>query len=119
MMRDLFAAPSPTPAQLLAVLKYAVLAPSSHNTQPWLFTISGDALELYAEVFEAAGALKQLEAFASHFGADFYRLPRNRDSVTLVKEPWTVSGDLAFGDDTLVPLRAGETVAWKLVAPAS
>ena len=77
------------------------------------------ALELYAEVFEAAGALKQLEAFASHFGPDFYHLPRNRDSVTLVKEPWAVPGELAFGDDTLVPLRAGETVAWKLVAPAS
>ena len=72
------------------------------------------ALELYAEVFEAAGALMQLDAFASHFGPDFYRLPRNRDSVTLVKESWTVPGEFSFGDDTLVPLRAGETVGWKL-----
>ena len=72
------------------------------------------ALELYAEVFEAAGALQRLEAFAAHSGADFYRLPRNRDTVTLVKESWTVPGELALGDDTLVPLRAGATVAWKL-----
>jgi dihydroorotase len=77
------------------------------------------ALELYAEVFEAAGALKQLEAFASHFGPDFYRLPRNHDSVTLVKESWKVPGEFPFGDDTLVPLRAGETVAWKLLTQAS
>ncbi|MDH3514640.1 MAG: dihydroorotase [Gammaproteobacteria bacterium] len=75
------------------------------------------ALELYAEVFDAAGALKRLEAFASHFGPDFYRLPRNRDSVTLKKESWPVPNEYEFGDDTLVPLRAGETVAWKLVTP--
>jgi len=74
------------------------------------------ALELYAEIFEAAGALDRLEAFASHFGPDFYRLPRNRDTITLAKESWTVPAELAFGDDTLVPLRAGESVAWKLVA---
>ncbi len=74
------------------------------------------ALELYAEVFEAAGALDRFEAFASHFGPDFYRLPRNRDTVTLAKESWTVPGEFAFGDDTLVPLRAGEGVAWKLAA---
>jgi len=77
------------------------------------------ALELYAEVFEAAGALKQLEAFASHFGPDFYRLPRNRDSITLAKESWAVPKEFAFGDDTLVPLRAGESVAWKLLTQAS
>ncbi|OGI39636.1 MAG: dihydroorotase [Candidatus Muproteobacteria bacterium RBG_16_62_13] len=72
------------------------------------------ALELYAEVFEAAGALDKLEAFASHHGADFYRLPRNRGKVELVKEPWTVATDLAFGDDRLIPMRAGETVGWRL-----
>ena len=77
------------------------------------------ALELYAEVFEAEGALKQLEAFASHHGPDFYRLPRNRDTVTLVKESWGVPQEFAFGDDILVPLRAGETIAWKLVANLS
>ena len=73
------------------------------------------ALELYAEVFEAAGALDKLEAFASFHGADFYGLPRNRKRVTLVQEPWTVPADLALGEDTLVPLRAGETVTWRLV----
>jgi len=77
------------------------------------------ALELYAEAFEAAGALKQLEAFASYFGPDFYRLPRNHDFVTLMKESWSVPKELDFGDDTLVPMRAGETVAWKLATQKS
>lgn len=72
------------------------------------------ALELYAEVFEAAGALDRLEAFASFHGADFYGLPRNRTRVTLVKSPWRVPEELPFGPDRLVPLRAGETVAWRL-----
>jgi dihydroorotase len=72
------------------------------------------ALELYAEAFEQAGALDRLEAFASFHGPDFYKLPRNRDKVELVKEPWTVATDLAFGDDRLVPMRAGETVGWRL-----
>jgi dihydroorotase len=75
------------------------------------------ALELYAEVFEQAGALDRLEAFASHYGADFYRLPRNSESVTLVKESWQVPEELQFGEDRLVPLRAGETITWRL-APA-
>ncbi|MEW6330415.1 MAG: dihydroorotase [Pseudomonadota bacterium] len=74
------------------------------------------ALELYAEVFEAADALDRFEAFASHFGADFYRLPRNRDRLTLVKQTWTVPAEFEFGDDALVPLRAGESVVWKLAA---
>ncbi len=74
------------------------------------------ALELYAEVFEQAGALDRLEGFASFFGADFYRLPRNRDTVTLKRESWRVPAEILFGDDTLVPLRAGETVTWKLSA---
>ena len=72
------------------------------------------ALELYAEVFEAAGALARLEAFASFYGADFYRLPRNRETVTLAKESWNVPAELALGEDTLVPMRAGAAVAWKL-----
>jgi len=70
------------------------------------------ALELYAEAFEQAGALDRLEAFASFHGPDFYRLPRNRDTVTLVKEPWRVGAEIPLGDDVLVPLRAGGTVAW-------
>jgi dihydroorotase len=72
------------------------------------------ALELYAEAFEQAGALDRLEAFASFHGPDFYRLARNRGTVTLVKQAWTVPAELAFGDDTLVPMRAGEAVGWKL-----
>jgi dihydroorotase len=75
------------------------------------------ALELYAEVFEAAGALDRLEAFASHFGPDFYRLPRNVGTVTLRREPFTVPADLPYGPagDRLVPFRAGETLRWRLV----
>jgi dihydroorotase len=72
------------------------------------------AIELYAEVFERAGALDKLEAFASSYGADFYRLPRNTGSIILRKETWTVPGEIPFGAATLVPLRAGETVAWRL-----
>ena len=72
------------------------------------------ALELYAEVFEEAHALDKLEAFASLHGADFYRLPRNRETLTMVKELWTVPAEFSIEDDTLVPLRAGETVFWQL-----
>ena len=72
------------------------------------------ALELYAEAFEDAGALDKLEGFASHFGPDFYRLPRNSDQVTLVKTEWQAPETLAFADTTLVPLRAGEKLRWQL-----
>ena len=71
-------------------------------------------IELYAAAFEEAGALERLEGFASLFGAQFYGLPPNHDTITLVREPWTVPPTLPFGDDELVPLRAGETVPWKL-----
>jgi dihydroorotase len=71
------------------------------------------ALELYAEAFEAAGALDRLEAFASHFGPDFYGLPRNRGKVTLVREAWDVPAALPLGDATVVPLRAGQQLAWR------
>lgn len=74
------------------------------------------ALELYAEAFEEAGALDRLEAFASFHGPDFYRLPRNRGTLSLEKEPWRVPDELPLGADRLVPLRAGETVAWRLAA---
>ena len=73
------------------------------------------ALELYAEAFEAEGALDRLEAFASFHGADFYRLPRNSDLVTLRREAWTVPAEYAFGGQALVPLRAGEAVRWRVV----
>lgn len=72
------------------------------------------AIELYAEAFEDAGALDKLEGFASHFGADFYNLPRNGDKITLVKQDWQVPDSLTMGDQPLVPLRAGETLRWKL-----
>jgi dihydroorotase len=74
------------------------------------------ALELYAEAFDSVGALAALEGFASFFGPDFYGLPRNRDRITLARSQWTVPEELEFGPDTLVPLRAGETMAWKLVS---
>ena len=72
------------------------------------------ALEMYAEAFEAAGALDKLEAFASFFGADFYGLARNTGTVTLRREPWTLPETLPFGDALIKPLRAGETLNWKL-----
>ena len=72
-------------------------------------------IELYAEAFAAAGALDRLEGFASRHGAQFYGLPVNSDTITLVEEPWPVPADVPFGADRLVPLRAGEKVAWKLV----
>lgn len=72
------------------------------------------ALELYAEVFELAGALDKLEGFASHFGPDFYDLPRNTRRVTLEKAPWNVPADFAFGADRVVPLRAGEILQWRM-----
>src|SRR5205823_2335657 len=68
------------------------------------------ALELYAEAFETAGALHRLEAFASLHGPDFYGLPRNGDSVTLVRESWTVPERYTIGDETLVPLNAGASM---------
>lgn len=72
------------------------------------------AMELYAEVFESANALDKLEGFASHYGADFYHLPRNQASVTLQKQAWIIPQELTLGDTTLVPLDAGRTLAWKL-----
>ena len=71
-------------------------------------------IELYAEAFEAAGALDKLEAFASFHGPDFYGLPRNSERITLVKESVAVPVTLPLGGNTLVPMRAGETVAWRL-----
>ncbi len=73
-------------------------------------------IELYAEAFEQAGALHRLEAFASFNGPDWYGLPRNADTITLAKDAWTVPATIDYlPGDPVVPLRAGETVAWKLV----
>jgi dihydroorotase len=77
------------------------------------------AIELYAEIFEDLGALDKLEGFASHFGPDFYRLPRNTDTITLRKESWQVPAQLPLGDKTLTPLRAGETISWRVVDTGS
>ena len=74
------------------------------------------ALELYAEAFESAGALDRLEAFASFHGADYYGLPRNTETITLERTAWRVPDSLPFGDGALVPLRAGETLHWRLKA---
>jgi dihydroorotase len=74
------------------------------------------AIELYAEAFEQAGRLERLEAFASERGADFYGVPRNAGSVTLRREPWTVPGAYPFGDDEIVPMRAGGSIPWRLVS---
>jgi dihydroorotase len=73
------------------------------------------AIELYAEVFEAENALDKLEAFASFNGPDFYDLPRNTDTVTLQKQPWQGPEALTFGDSSVVPVRAGETIQWKVI----
>jgi dihydroorotase len=72
-------------------------------------------LELYAEVFEAAGRLERLEAFASERGADFYGRPRNAGHVVLEREPWQVPSSYPFGEEEVVPLRAGGSVAWRMV----
>ncbi|HET7674232.1 MAG TPA: dihydroorotase [Gammaproteobacteria bacterium] len=72
------------------------------------------ALELYAEVFETAGALDRLADFASRRGANFYGLPHNKGTVRLVQEAWKVPASCAFGGEKVVPLRAGEILAWRL-----
>jgi dihydroorotase len=72
------------------------------------------AMEMYAEAFDRAGALDKLEGFASFHGADFYGLPRNKGTVTLKRASWPVPDAYAFGEAQLKPLRAGETLGWKL-----
>lgn len=72
------------------------------------------AIGLYADIFEELGILDKLEAFASFNGADFYGLPRNTDTVTLVREPWTMPEHLPLASGSIVPLKAGETVNWRL-----
>ncbi|MCG7537715.1 dihydroorotase [Pseudoalteromonas sp. OOF1S-7] len=74
------------------------------------------AIELYAEAFEEAGALDKLEGFASHFGADFYGLPRNTDTITLEKSSWQVPESYPLGDTQVVPIKAGASIDWQVVA---
>ena len=73
------------------------------------------AIELYAEAFEAENALDKLEGFASFYGADYYGLPRNKESITLRNKEWQIPASLGFGEHLLVPLRAGEKMKWTLV----
>lgn len=95
-------------------------APHAKNTKEAACGCAGvytahTAMELYAEAFEAVGALDKLEGFASFHGADFYGLPRNKAQITLVKDDWKVPESLPFdGVDVLVPLRAGQALQWKL-----
>jgi len=72
------------------------------------------AIEFYAEAFEQAEALDKLEGFSSFFGPDFYGLPRNTDNITLIKQEWSIPQTLAYADDALIPLCAGENLGWKL-----
>jgi len=95
-------------------------APHAQHTKETACSCAGiytahAAIELYAEVFEEAGALDKLEAFASFYGADFYGLPRNTETITLRKEEWQVPASVGFGEHRLVPLRAGEMMKWKLL----
>ena len=72
------------------------------------------ALELYAEVFDSHASLDKLEAFASFYGADFYGLPRNQSSITLLRKDWHMPSEYKLADDVVVPIRAGDTIAWQL-----
>ncbi|MFC3285464.1 dihydroorotase [Litchfieldella rifensis] len=74
------------------------------------------AIELYATAFDQAGALDKLEGFASHFGPDFYGLPRNSRQITLARQEWTLPETLTYADDVIVPLMAGESLPWKMMA---
>ena len=93
-------------------------APHAQNTKEAACCCAGiytalTAIELYAEAFEQLGALDKLEGFASFYGADFYGLPRNTDKIVLRKESWHVPESLAYGEQRLVPLRAGLMVNWR------
>jgi dihydroorotase len=75
-----------------------------------------NALGLYAEAFDSVGKLDRLEGFASHYGADYYNLPRHTETITLVNQPQTVPFEYPMGKSTLVPLRAGETIGWSIAS---
>ena len=72
------------------------------------------AIELYADIFDRANALDKLEGFASHFGADFYRLPRNSNTITLTRQAWTVPNNYIYMDSDIVPFQAGQEIGWSL-----
>tara|TARA_R110002072_G_scaffold54332_1_gene142575 strand:+ start:822 stop:1856 length:1035 start_codon:yes stop_codon:yes gene_type:complete len=94
-------------------------APHARNTKETSCGCAGiysapNALEIYAEAFDAAGQLDKLEAFASHYGADYYDLPRNTEQMTLVREEQTIPESHPFGNEEIVPFRAGGTCSWQL-----
>jgi dihydroorotase len=94
-------------------------APHARNTKEAACGCAGifsapAGIELYAEAFDAIGALGHLEGFASEFGADFYDLPRNEERITLVKDSWEVPACYPFGKEDIVPLRAGEQITWRI-----
>ena len=71
-------------------------------------------IELYAEAFDTVGRLNRLEGFAAHFGADFYRLPRNQDTLTLIKDNWSPPPSYAYGSGKIIPMRANESIQWRV-----
>lgn len=94
-------------------------APHTHETKYTDCGCAGiysaySAVELYAEIFERFGHLDRLEAFASHFGPDFYQLPRNTKTLTLVKEPWVIPSKLQFGSSYVTPMHAGKQLQWQI-----
>jgi len=94
-------------------------APHSRNSKESACGCAGcfsalHAMELYAEVFESAGALDKLEAFTSFYGPDFYQLPRNTEQITLTKTTWRIPEEVPFPESGLVPLRAGSEMSWKM-----
>lgn len=95
-------------------------APHAKNTKEASCGCAGcytalHAMELYAEAFESVNALDKLEGFASFHGADFYRLPRNTDTIVLEKSAWKIPAEIAYLGDSLVPLRAGESISWRMI----
>ena len=73
------------------------------------------AIELYAEAFDRANKIESLEGFASHFGADFYGLPRNTDTITLEKRAWKVPSSYNFSESEVIPFFAGEQLSWRML----
>ena len=94
-------------------------APHARNTKEHACGCAGcytalHAMELYAQAFDQANALDKLEGFASLHGPDFYGLPRNQGTITLMRQSWTLPSELPMGESTVVPLNAGETMAWAM-----
>ena len=94
-------------------------APHARNTKEHACGCAGcytalHAMELYAQAFDQAGALDKLEGFASLHGPDFYGLPRNKGTITLMRQPWTLPSELPMGESTVVPLNGGETIEWAM-----